>query len=138
MMPASRILVAIYVILFLGSTGRSVVQIVRDFDAAPLAYSLSAAAAVVYLLAGIAIALAARSRPCRILAWCSVGFELAGVMIVGAMSCLHPELFPADTVWSLFGRGYVFVPLVLPIMGIAYLESLRWSAKTAKGSSECV
>ena len=36
----------------LGATGRSFVQIVREFDDAPLAYSLSALSALVYILAG--------------------------------------------------------------------------------------
>lgn len=134
-MPASRILVAVYVILFIGSSGRSIVQIARDFSAAPVAYSLSAVAAVVYLLAGVAIALAARGRVWRGIAWCSVGFELAGVVIVGALSVLHPEYFPADTVWSMFGRGYLFIPLVLPICGIAYLETLSRQQSNRLGTS---
>lgn len=124
-MPASRILVATYVILFLGATGRSIVQIVRDFETAPLAYSLSAAAATVYLLAGIAIALASRGDLWRRIAWIALGFEGIGVITVGTMSYLVPDLFPADTVWSLFGRGYIYIPLVLPLIGVSYLETLR-------------
>lgn len=129
-MPASRVLVATYVILFIGATGRSIVQIVRNFEAAPVAYLLSALAALVYLLAGVAIAAAARGLIWRRIAWVCVLFELLGVVSVGAMSFLHPELFPADTVWSLFGRGYLFIPLVLPILGVSYLESLGRVANT--------
>lgn len=124
---ASRILVAVYVVLFLAATGRSVFQIIRDFDTAPLAYSLSTVAAVVYLLAGIALAMAHRTATWRQLAWVAVTFELAGVLIVGVLSGTHPELFPADTVWSGFGRGYVYIPFVLPLIGISYLESMRTS-----------
>ncbi|KAB1643607.1 hypothetical protein [Gulosibacter chungangensis] len=124
---ASRILVAVYVVLFLAATGRSVVQIVRDFDTAPLAYSLSTVAAVVYLIAGICLAMAHRSATWRPLAWLALIFELAGVLIVGVLSGTHPELFPADTVWSGFGRGYVYIPFVLPLLGISYLESMRAS-----------
>lgn len=114
-----------YVVLFLAATGRSVYQIVRNFDAAPLAYSLSAVAAVVYLLAGVSLALAHRNRAWSTIAWFAICFELAGVLIVGVLSGIHPELFPSDTVWSDFGRGYVYIPLVLPLMGISYLESMR-------------
>lgn len=120
---ASPVLVAIYIVLFVGATGRSVVQIARDFEAAPVAYTLSAVAAVVYLLAGIAIALAHRSRAWQTIAAAAVGFELVGVLTVGFLSAVHPEYFPADTVWSGFGRGYVYIPFVLPLIGAAYLES---------------
>lgn len=124
---ASRILVAVYVVLFLAATGRSVFQVIRNFDAAPLAYSLSMLAAVVYLIAGVSLALAHRTPGWRKLAWVAVTFEFAGVLIVGVLSGTHPELFPADTVWSGFGRGYVYIPFVLPLLGISYLESMRTS-----------
>lgn len=120
---ASPVLVAVYIVLFVGATGRSVVQIVRDFGAAPFAYTLSAVAAAVYLLAGIALALAHRSRAWQGIAAGAVGFELAGVLTVGMLSAVHPEYFPADTVWSGFGRGYLYIPFVLPLIGAAYLES---------------
>ena len=122
-MQASRVLVAVYVVLFLAATGRSIVQIVRGFDEAPIAYALSAVAAVVYLLAGLALALAHRSTAWRRIAWAAVGFELLGVLVIGTVSGLAAGLFPDETVWSGFGRGYVYVPLVLPLIGIAVLES---------------
>lgn len=122
-MGKSRILVAVYVVLFLAATGRSAFQIIREFDVAPLAYTLSAIAAVVYLLAGIALALAGRSSTWRRLAWIALGFEFAGVITVGVLSGLDPELFPAATVWSGFGRGYLYIPLVLPLVGFSVLET---------------
>ena len=42
-------------------------------------------------------------------------------VVVGALSLLTPELFPRDTVWSRFGSGYGFVPLVLPALGLFWL-----------------
>lgn len=119
-----RVLVAVYLILAVAATARSVYQIVRDFDAAPLAYGLSATAAVVYAVCALAISRAHRAGWAR-LAWAAVSFELIGVLVVGVLSGTHPELFPAQTVWSGFGRGYGYVPLVLPICGLAALESGR-------------
>lgn len=124
-----RVLVVVYAILALGASGRSAVQLLSKLHEAPLAYGLSAAAAVVYIVA--TVALVGRSRTSYRIAWIAIAFELVGVLVVGALSVLHPELFPADTVWSWFGRGYLFIPLVLPILGIAWLESHREQARTA-------
>ena len=118
-----RVLVAVYAVLALAATGRSLVQIVQRFDEAPLAYSLSALAAVVYILATIAL-----TRPGRTwyrIAWATIIFEFTGVVVVGALSIAFPELFPHDTVWSWFGRGYLFIPLVLPVLGMWWLATHR-------------
>ena len=118
-----RVLVAVYAVLALAATGRSLVQIVQRFDEAPLAYSLSALAAVVYILATIAL-----TRPGRTwyrMAWATIIFEFTGVLVVGTLSILDPELFPHDTVWSGYGRGYVFIPLVLPVLGMWWLAKHR-------------
>ena len=109
----ARILVLVYGILAIAATGRSAYQVVTKFADAPVAYSLSAVAAVVYIVATVALA-----RGYRSLALWSMIFELAGVVIVGALSFLDSSLFPHDTVWSRFGAGYVWIPLVLPIVGL--------------------
>jgi hypothetical protein len=121
------VLVAVYGILALAATGRSVVQITTKFDEAPLAYLLSAVAAVVYILA--TASLVAPGAVWRRIAWGTISFELAGVLIVGLLSLFDPELFPHDTVWSLFGRGYVFIPLVLPVLGLWWLAGHRRATK---------
>ena len=116
-----RVLVIVYAIMAMAATGRSFVQIVQDFGAAPVAYSLSAAAAVVYILATTALVKAGSSR-WYVVAWAAVCFELAGVLIVGTLSFVVPELFAHDaTVWSGFGYGYFWVPLVLPVLGLWWL-----------------
>ena len=69
-----------------------------------------------YILA--TVALVAPGRVWFRVAWLAIGFEMVGVVAVGIVSIAIPELFPADTVWSQFGRGYGFVPLVLPILGL--------------------
>lgn len=115
-----RVLVAVYAVLALAATARSAVQITRDLEAAPVAYLLSAAAAVVYVVATVALA---RGR--RTAAWAAVGFEAVGVLAVGALSVAAPDLFPDDTVWSRFGAGYGYVPLVLPLLGLVWLARTR-------------
>lgn len=118
-----RVLVAVYAVLALAATGRSFVQIVQRYDEAPLAYTLSALAAVVYIVATVALL-----RPGRTwyrIAWATIVFEFAGVVLVGALSVLQPELFPDDTVWSWFGRGYLFIPFVLPLLGMWWLATHR-------------
>ena len=114
-----RLLIAVYGVLALAATGRSFVQIVRAFDEAPLAYSLSALAAVVYIVA--TIALIKRSALWYRIAWVTIGFELLGVLLVGTLSLVDPALFQHATVWSVYGSGYLFIPLVLPLLGMWWL-----------------
>ncbi|WP_353827492.1 hypothetical protein [Agromyces sp. SYSU T0242] len=114
-----RVLVAVYAILALAATGRSFVQIVQRFDEAPLAYTLSALSALVYIVA--TVALVRRGRVWYRIAWATILFEFAGVIVVGLISVTSPELFPRDTVWSHFGQGYLFIPLVLPPLGMWWL-----------------
>ena len=119
------VLVVVYAVLALAATGRSVLQISEYFDRAPLAYLLSAFAAVVYILATWCLA---RGGP-----WVRVGIlacsiELVGVLVVGAASFIVPDAFPDKTVWSHFGQGYGFVPLVLPVLGLLWFRRsvLTW------------
>jgi len=58
----------------------------------------------------------------RPLAWTAVTFELTGVLVVGTLTVLDTGDFPDDTVWSVYGRGYGFVPLVLPLIGLWWLR----------------
>ncbi|WP_439565682.1 hypothetical protein [Microcella sp.] len=115
-----RVLIAVYGILALAAIGRSVYQIATKFDEAPVAYGLSALAAAVYVLA--TVALVARGAAWFRVAVIAIAFELAGVLIVGTLSIIDPALFPDDTVWSQFGRGYAFIPLVLPVLGLLWLR----------------
>jgi len=130
-----RVLVAVYAILALAATGRSVYQIIDRFEEAPLAFVLSAFSGVIYLVA--TIALAARLRT---LALITISIELLGVLVVGTLSLVAPALlglysldpFGRDsTVWSAFGAGYLLVPLVLPVLGLLYLRR-SGSARPAK------
>lgn len=119
-----RVLVIVYAIMALGATGRSFVQIAQRFSEAPLAYSLSALSAVVYIVATVALVLGRRPAWYRV-AWVAIVFELVGVLVIGALSIFVPEIFAHETVWSYFGRGYVFIPLVLPVLGLWWLVTHR-------------
>ncbi|MBW0090078.1 hypothetical protein I4I73_14755 [Pseudonocardia sp. KRD-184] len=118
-----RLLITVYGIFALSATARAGVQIATRFSEAPLPYLLSALAGVVYILA--TIGLARRGPGARRLAWGAVGFELAGVLVVGLLSVFDAGDFPDDTVWSDFGRGYGFIPLVLPLVGLWWLRRTR-------------
>ena len=115
-----RILVLVYAVFALSATGRSSVQLLQKADEAPLAYGLSALAAVLYVVATWCLA---RPGPTTTrLAWLAVTVELVGVLVVGTLTMADPALFPDDTVWSRFGSGYAFVPAVLPLLGLAWLR----------------
>jgi len=118
-----RLLVAVYALFAVAATSRAVFQLATQFDEAPLAYLLSALAAVVYVVATVALARGGRTSVRVATISCTV--ELVGVLAVGTLSVLRPEDFPDATVWSDFGAGYGFVPLVLPVLGLLFLRSRR-------------
>lgn len=115
-----RVLIALYALFALAAGARAGVQIATRFVEAPLAYVLSAAAAAIYLVATIGLARGGRGGRRLALVCCSI--ELVGVLAVGTLSVFAPEVFPDETVWSGFGRGYGFVPLVLPVLGLLWLR----------------
>ena len=114
------LLIAVYAIFAVSATARASFQLLTKFDEAPLAYSLSALAAVVYIVATVALARNdARSR--AVARW-AVRFELVGVLVVGSLSLLWPAAFEHPSVWSWFGLNYACLPLVLPIFGLLWLN----------------
>ena len=115
-----RVLVAVYAVFALAAGARAAVQLAVQFDEAPLAYLLSALAAVVYVAATVGLARGGRGGRRTAVAACSV--ELLGVLAVGTLSLLDPAAFPDDTVWSGYGRGYGFIPLVLPVLGLLWVR----------------
>lgn len=118
-----RIIVMFYAILALAASWRSGFQILTKFDEAPVAFILSALAGVVYIVA--TIALATPGRKAWQVALVAVWFELVGVIMVGTWSLLAPQMFPESTVWSSFGIGYGFIPLILPLIGLYWLYKHR-------------
>jgi len=120
-----RVLIAVYAIFALSASARAGVQIATKFGHAPVAYLLSAFAAVIYILATVTLAVG--SPAARRIAVLSCSVELVGVLAVGTWSIADPATFPDATVWSGYGSGYGFVPLVLPVLGLLWLR--RWTRR---------
>jgi drug/metabolite transporter (DMT)-like permease len=118
-----RILVAVYGVFALAACSRATVQLATKFTEAPLAYVLSAVAGVIYVVA--TVTLARGTQTSRRVALAAILIEAVGVLAVGTASLLDPEAFPSATVWSTYGIGYGFVPLVLPFVGLAWLYRTR-------------
>lgn len=123
MTAGRQVLAAVYAVFAVAASARSLVQLTTEFDAAPLAYSLSAVAAAVYVVA--ALALRRTSEQARRVAITACTVEAVGVVVVGTLSHVRPDWFPDQTVWSGYGIGYGFVPLVLPFVGLWWLYRLR-------------
>ncbi|MGR8011584.1 hypothetical protein [Streptomyces hypolithicus] len=106
-----------------GAVSRSVYQIATEFGRAPLAYSLSVVAAMVYVF--ITYTLVRGGERARRVALVCCAAELAGVLVVGTWTVIDPGAFPDATVWSEFGWGYVFLPVLLPVTGLMWLRRGR-------------
>jgi hypothetical protein len=117
---AGRVLVAVYGTFALAAGARAAVQLSTRFAEAPVAYLLSAFAAVVYVVATAGLVRGGRRG--RRTALIAITVELVGVLVVGTLSLADPAAFPDETVWSAYGRGYYFVPLVLPVLGLLLLR----------------
>ncbi|GGR86707.1 MULTISPECIES: hypothetical protein [Streptomyces] len=117
------LLVWFYGVMVVGALSRSVYQISTEFDRAPLAYTLSAVAGVVY--AFITYTLVRGGDRARRAALVCCAAELAGVLIVGTWTLVEPSAFPDATVWSEYGMGYVFIPVLLPLSAMYWLRRAR-------------
>ena len=126
-----RLLVAVYALFALSASARAGVQIATKFSHAPAAYLLSGFAAAVYILATVTLIVG--SPVARRIAVASCSTELAGVLAVGTWSLADPAGFPDATVWSGFGSGYGYVPLVLPVLGLLWLR--RWTRRPPAGEA---
>lgn len=118
-----RLLVAVYGVFALSALARAGYQLLTRFEQAPVAYLLSALAAVVYLVATVSLARAtSRSRS---VATGAVLLELAGVVVVGSLTATSLVSLGDESVWSGFGSGYGYVPLLLPVLGLWWLRRTR-------------
>ncbi|WP_419665783.1 hypothetical protein [Streptomyces sp. 2-1] len=117
------LLVWLYGVMVVGAVSRSAVQIATEFDKAPLAYSLSAMAGLVYGF--ITYSLVRGGETARKAALVCCAAELAGVLIVGTWTLAEPSAFPDATVWSDYGMGYLFIPVLLPVTALFWLRRSR-------------
>lgn len=118
-----KLLIVVYWVFTISAGARALYQLIRKFDEAPLAISLSALSAAIYLLA--CVCMARRGERAWRLAVLAVSIELVGVIAIGIFSYIRPELFPLASVWSHFGSGYGYIPLVLPFAGLWWLLKTR-------------
>jgi hypothetical protein len=117
------LLVWLYGVMVVGAVSRSAYQIATEFDRAPLAYSLSAVAGLVYGFITYSLVRGGEKARKAALACCVA--ELVGVLTVGTWTLIEPSAFPDATVWSDFGMGYLFIPVLLPLSAIYWLRTSR-------------
>jgi hypothetical protein len=117
------LLVWVYGVMTVGAASRSVYQIAADFGRAPLAYSLSAVAAAVYVF--ITYTLFRGGETARKVGLVCCALELVGVLTVGTWTAVDSSAFPDATVWSYYGAGYLCIPVLLPITGMLWLRRPR-------------
>ncbi|MEU1871261.1 hypothetical protein RKD37_007097 [Streptomyces ambofaciens] len=117
------LLVWLYGVMVVGAVSRSVYQIATEFDRAPLAYTLSALAGIVYGF--ITYTLVRGGERARKAAQVCCAAELVGVLTVGTWTLVEPSAFPDATVWSDYGMGYLFIPVLLPLSALYWLRRAR-------------
>jgi hypothetical protein len=114
-----RVLLFVYGVFALSASARALVQIITKFHVAPVAYLLSALGGLVYIAATAGLAVGGARGRLIALTGCSI--ELLGVLIVGTLSVADKVVFPDASVWSDYGSGYGYVPLVLPFVGLWWI-----------------
>lgn len=117
------LLVWLYGVMVVGAVSRSAYQIATEFDRAPLPYTLSAVAGVVYGF--ITYTLVRGGETARKAALVCCAAELVGVLTVGTWTLVEPSAFADATVWSDFGMGYLFIPVLLPLSAVYWLRRAR-------------
>lgn len=118
-----RLLVTLYGVFTVAAASRSLYQLIAQFDRAPLAYSLSALSAVVYGFITFSLVRGGEGARRAALGCCAL--ELLGVLGIGTWTLVDPAAFPDATVWSDYGMGYLFIPVILPVTGLIWLRRSR-------------
>ncbi|MFE2053234.1 hypothetical protein [Streptomyces sp. NPDC059459] len=126
------LLVWLYGVMVVGAVSRSAYQIATEFDRAPLPYTLSAIAGVVYGF--ITYTLVRGGETARRVALVCCAAELVGVLAVGTWTLVEPSAFPDATVWSDFGMGYLFIPVLLPLSALFWLRRARTASRPARAA----
>lgn len=116
------VLRSLYLLFTVAAGGRSVVQWLDDPGRAPFAYALSTVALGVYAAGYLVLRREDHGPRARRLLAVLAAVELGGVLVVGTLSVLAPGLFADSTVWSGYGAGYGFVPLLIPVLLLGWLH----------------
>ena len=98
---------------------REVARLAELGGQAPLSAVLSVVATLLYVVTAVAVA--HNGRRMRRVAWVCTVAGLIGVLGAGLVGLADPDLVVARTVWSEFGAGYAFAPLVLPLVAAFWL-----------------
>lgn len=113
-----RLLTAAYTVLAIAAGARAAVQLATRATEAPVPYLLSALAAAVYLVLAVALR---RGGRWRTVALAAAAVELAGVLTVGTWEQLSAQQWADATVWSGYGAGYGWTPVLLPVIALVAL-----------------
>jgi hypothetical protein len=128
---AQTALLAAYSLLALAAVGRSTYELVAKFNEAPVAYSFSTIAALVYIAATWGIWRGDRTGV--IVSRVACTFELVGVLTIGTITTFTDSTtFDVGTVWSYYGRDYGWLPLVVPGLALWWLYKQDISEASAE------
>lgn len=109
-----------YPVLALSTGVRAVYQLAGFKEgASTTAAVLSLVASICYLAASIGFF--KRERWAWWLSVCALGFEMSMVLVIGTITTINPDIFGDETVWSRYGMGYGFFPLIQPLLGLIWL-----------------
>lgn len=112
------VLIVVYGLWAVAALGRAIYQYMFRHTSNLVPTHLSAVAGGFYLL--IILGLRRQTPAMWYVTIALLSLELACVLAVGVIDAVwHP--FAYATVWSGFGAGYLFVPLILPIAGLWWM-----------------
>jgi len=116
------VLRALYLVFAVAAGGRSLVQWAADPGRAPLAYALSTVAFGCYASGYLLVRRGTPGPSGRAALAVLAATEISGLVVVGTLSLLEPSLFPDSTIWSAYGAGYGFVPVLIPLLVLTWLR----------------
>lgn len=120
-----------YPLLALSTGARGAYQLFFRDDLPTLAPALTIFSSLLYLIA--AVGFFKRTRHAWRVSVTALSIEAVGVLTVGTLSFLAPDLI-GHTAWSHYGMDYGFFPLIQPLLGLAWL--LYRPTRAAYGISE--
>lgn len=124
----TSLLRALYLLFAVAAGGRCVVQWAAE--PVTVATLLTTTACACYLLGHLLVRRCLGTPQGRRLVRAAVAVELLGVVGVGALDAVRPGLV-GSTVWSDFGMGYAFVPVLIPVLMLVAAARAAGSARSS-------